>query len=74
MKIQIGDSVVWRKAYLRNIGECVGDLPFDRGTILGINPFIGNRYIALITWDIAGTYSTLIDNVILQSEVHKEPN
>ena len=49
----VGDTVCYRRRFLRSTGMVTGPIPFAKGTIRRLKP-LGSLTVATIRWDVEG--------------------
>ena len=68
-----GDRVCFSRAFLRNIGEFSGWMPFAVGSVEALEDLGGDLLIAFIRWDDGVEGRVNVKNLILSDRKHLEP-
>lgn len=73
MKINVGDTVMFSRDFLRNTGHFTGPKPFAVGCVESIEDFGGGFIIATVKWNGEQPSKVNIKNLVLKNKLHLEP-
>ena len=73
IQLKVGDTVAYRREFLRSAGFFSGPIPFARGRIIALAPVFEDRAVATIDWgrpDIPA--KVLTSNLVRADRIHLE--
>jgi hypothetical protein len=73
IQLKVGDTVAYRREFLRSAGFFSGPIPFARGRVISLSPVSNALDIATIEWDTPDIPAkVLTSNLVRADRIHLE--
>jgi hypothetical protein len=73
IQLKVGDTVAYRREFLRSAGFFTGPIPFARGRIIALAPVFEDRAIATVDWGNPEIPAkVLTSNLVRADRIHWE--